>query len=424
MERIGKYQIRATLGYGASSTVYLGYDPFALREVAVKLFHPEVLQDPSRGKLYRYQLLNEASLAGKLLHPHIVHILDAVMNENESYIVMEYVEGGTLEQFSSPENLLPLERLVEIVFKCSRALDYAYRMGVTHRDIKPANILLQQAGGGDIKVSDFGASITSGSDRTQISGVGSPAYMSPEQVRERPLNHQTDIYSLGVVMYRLLAGRAPFSANNHYNLVYQIIHDEPPPPSRFRSDIPPSIDAIVARAMAKRLGARYADWEAFSHDLALAFRDTQPSIKRITFPDSEKFETLRKLAFFAKFNDVEIWEVLRFSHWEEVAPKTVIMKEGATGDFFCILAEGQLKVRKNGRILERLGPGECFGEMAVVGNNRRGADIVAQTRAKIISIGAQALDQASEPCRMHCYLSFLKVISDRLGVANTRLAPV
>jgi len=133
-ERIGKYEIGRKLGEGATSTVYLAHDPFADRDVAVKLIFPEVLKDKEKGRLYRRLLINEASLAGKLMHPHIVQIFDAVVDEEQSYIVMEYVAGGTLEQFSSPDNLLPLERLVEIVFKCALALDSAHRAGVIHRD--------------------------------------------------------------------------------------------------------------------------------------------------------------------------------------------------------------------------------------------------------------------------------------------------
>ncbi|MDO9244650.1 MAG: serine/threonine-protein kinase, partial [Rhodocyclaceae bacterium] len=146
MDKIGgKYEIIRKLGDGATSTVYLAYDPFAEREVAVKLIFPEILADKQRGKLFRHLLLNEASLAGKLAHPHIVQIFDAVVGEDESYIVMEYVPGGTLEQFCTRERLLPIERVVEIIFKCTRALEYATRLGITHRDIQPANLLLAQA---------------------------------------------------------------------------------------------------------------------------------------------------------------------------------------------------------------------------------------------------------------------------------------
>ncbi len=433
MERIGKYRIIKQLGEGATSTVHLAYDDFAQREVAIKVMFPEALKDSERGHAYHRMLVNEASLAGKLMHPHIVQIYDAVVDEALSYIVMEYVRGGTLEQFCSPDQLLPTERLVEIVFKCSRALDYAYRMGITHRDIKPANILLTQAedqdqgaASSDIKISDFGAALTTGNDRTQVAGVGSPAYMSPQQVCESPLDHQTDIYSLGVVMYQLLCGRLPFQAGNNYSMMYQITQVEPPPPSAFRTDIPPSLDAIVGRAMKKRVDLRYATWDEFSHDLALTFRNEQLSATQQGISDSEKFGTLRALRFFSEFSDVEIWEVVRFSKWEVVSPDTVIMKDGEPGDFFCFLCEGKVRVIKRSHTLDLLSPGECFGEMALIGshNRIRGADVVAHTVAKIITIRGESLRQSSESCRMHFYQAFLEVLSIRLGLANIRLASI
>ncbi|MBL8486722.1 MAG: protein kinase [Rhodocyclaceae bacterium] len=431
-ERIGKYLVRGVLGEGATSRVFLGYDPFAQREVAIKLIFPEVLKDRERGRLYRHLLMNEASLAGKLVHPHIVQIYDAVVDDNVSYVVMEYVPGGTLEQFCTPDRLLPVDRVVEIIFKCTRALDYAYRLGITHRDIKPANILLASgdaSGGdasGDIKISDFGAAILNTGDQTQtqVSGVGSPAYMSPQQVREMPLNHQTDIYSLGVVMYQLLAGRLPFQASNNFSMVYQITNTDAPPPSAFRGGIPVSLDSVVARAMQKDLEARYASWDAFAHDLAQAFRNRQLSARRSEFADSEKFETLRGLPFFYDFSDVEIWEVVRFSAWDEVSPDTIIMKDGESGDFFCFVVDGELRVLKRGRLLSVLTAGECFGEMAVIGriHHTRGADVIAQTGARVVTIPGQALRNASDACQMHFYQAFLEVLSARLAQANSRLA--
>ncbi|MDP2826283.1 MAG: serine/threonine-protein kinase [Sulfuritalea sp.] len=431
-ERIGKYEIRSKLGEGATSIVYLGYDPFAKREVAVKAIFPEVLRDKERGKLYRNLLMTEASLAGKLMHPHIVQIFDAVVADDQSYIVMEYVKGGTLEPFCSPSTLLPFDRLVEMIFKCTRALDYAFRAGITHRDIKPANILLVNAGdsderaSGDIKISDFGAAMLSSGEqtRTQVSGVGSPAYMSPQQVRDMTLNHQTDIYSLGVVMYQLLTGRLPFQSTSNYGMIYQICNTDPPPPSTFRADMPVSLDAVVARAMQKEIEARYQSWEEFSHDLAQSFRNKQLLAQRQAFPDSEKFEALRALHFFGEFSDVHLWEVVRFSRWDEVAAGTVIMRDGERGDFFAFLLDGELTVSKSGHALGGLAAGECFGEMAIIrrGEHTRGADVVAQTATRVVTISAQALQHASDACRMHFYQGFLDVIAGRLADANARLA--
>lgn len=433
-DRIGKYEIRGKLGDGATSTVYLGYDEFSAREVAIKVMFPDVLRDKEHGLQYRRLLLTEASLAGKLQHPHIVEIFDAVINDEQSYIVMEYVPGGTLEPFCKPDTLLPIERVVEIIFKCTRALDYANRAGITHRDIKPANILLTgkaennqvTTSGGDIKISDFGAALIGDieNSQTQVFGVGSPAYMSPQQLSDQPLTLQTDIYSLGVVMYQLLTGRLPFEASSNFGMIYQICNTEPPPPTTFRIDIPPGLAAVIKRAMQKDLAVRYQSWREFSHDLAQSFRNTQLSIQSTDFPDSEKFETLRTLVFFTEFSDVELWEVVRFSRWSELAPRTVIMKEGEPGDFFAFLLAGELAVEKNKRTLVTLHPGECFGEMAIIqrGQHTRSANIVALTTARVVTIPALALQHSSDACRMHFYQGFLNVIAQRLDNANQRLA--
>lgn len=425
MEKIGKYELVREIGRGATSTVYLGSDPFTRREVAIKVGFPGILRDPKRGRLYTHLFLNEATLIGKMSHPHIVQTYDAVVDDHLCYIVMEHLAGGTLDTVCAADRLLPVERVVEIIFKCTRALDFAFQLGITHRDIKPANILFVSTdpNQGDIKISDFGAAIIGSPDRTLVLGIGSPAYMSPQQVKDQALDHQTDIYSLGVVMYQLLTGQLPFQARNSYDLIYQIINAEPRRPSTLRNDIPPALDAIVTRAMSKQLADRYASWAEFSQDLAQAFRGRKLFLSSERMADMEKFGKLRSFAFFEDFSDVEIWEVVRFSEWTRVSPGTMIIEDGDSGDCFYFLAEGELKVLKNGMLLDLLTCGECFGEMAVIGKAtpRRGADIVALTDAKLVVISGSALQESSETCRMHFYQSFLAVLSARLASANVRL---
>lgn len=425
-KKLGKYELVSKLAEGATSTVYLGRDPFAQRDVAIKVASPEILRDPEKGKLYTKLFLNEASLIGKLNHPHIVQIHDAVVAEDLCYIVMEYVAGGTLDAHAQPGSLLPVDRVVELVFKCTRALDFAYRLGITHRDIKPANILL--AGNSDIKISDFGAAIIKQASiqRTQVTGIGSPAYMSPQQVQEQHLDHRTDIYSLGVVLHQLLTGELPYTAASNFSMVYQIVHGEPARPSAQRPGLPPVLDEIVGRATAKDLDARYPTWPAFAHDLAQAVRNRQIRTPRSDFPDTEKFATLRALPFFTDFTDVEIWEALRFADWRHVLPGTAIMRDGEPGNFFCFVADGELAVSKNGTRLTTLTAGECFGEMAIIRRHShfRSADVVAESAANIVTIRGEALERASESCRMHFYQAFLDVLATRLALSNQRVAAV
>ncbi|HEX6320409.1 MAG TPA: serine/threonine-protein kinase [Burkholderiales bacterium] len=425
MNRIGKYPVLRRLGQGATSEVWLCNDPFNARDVAVKLAFNDALRHPERGRVYRKLFLTEASLAGKLQHPHICEIYDAVAEENQHYIVMEYVAGGTLEKFCRTDGLLPVDRAVEIAFKCTRALEFAHRLGIIHRDIKPANILY--TGETDVKLTDFGAALIASGDTTQVSAVGSPAYMSPEQVREQPLDHRTDVYSMGVVLYHLLTGRLPFQAVNNFSLIYQITSVEPEPPSAYRPQIPPAVEAIVLRAMQKDPGRRYRHWEQFSQDLADAFRAQRRDTESArAFGDTEKFQTLRALPFFENFSDAELWEVARISTGRRAAAGELLMKEGEPGDFFCILARGQVKVTRKGKLLNLLRAGEPFGEMAYLTrrSQTRGADVTVMDEADIISVPSDGLAQATDGCRHQFDRAFMGILVERLSMANLRLSGV
>jgi serine/threonine protein kinase len=425
LKSIGKYPVLRKLGEGATSEVYQCHDPFNDRDVAVKVAFPETFQDPERGRLYKKLFLTEASLAGKLQHPHICQIYDAVADESLHYIVMEFVDGGTLEKHCRGDNLLPVERAIEIIFKCTRALEFAHRLGVTHRDIKPANIL--HTGETHVKITDFGAALIASGETTQITSIGSPAYMSPEQVKELEVDHRTDIYSIGVVMYHLLTGRLPFQGANNFSLIYQITNAAVQPPSAARPGLPADVDKIVLRAMARERDGRYARWEEFSNELAQVFRaERAVAHKAQEFADSDRFETLRGLAFFRDFSDAELWEVAHISTWRHADAGQSLMKEGEPGDHFCILADGEMKVTKRGKLLGVLHPGECFGEMAYLAHkdNRRGADVTVTAESNVISVPTMKLAQVSEGCRHQFDRAFMTILVARLTAANLRLSGV
>src|SRR3954469_25103188 len=421
MDHVANYPGGRKRGDGATSEVFLCQDPFRGREVAVKRIFPEALRDPVRGRLFRKLFFTEASLAGKLQHPHIAQIYDAGIGEDSGYIVMEFVPGGTMERFCAPENLLPLEEVVDIVFKCTRALAYAHMHGVTHRDIKPGNILYA-ATPTDVRIGDFGLALNVGAETTQITGVGSPAYMSPEQIREEVVDHRTDLYSLGVVMYQLLAGQLPFQATNKFSMIYQITQFDPPPPSSLRRELPPSLDRIVRRAMQKDSGTRYHSADEFADDLLDAVRAGLGRAEEV-FGDADKFAALRSLRFFAAFADAELWEVVALAHWEKAAEGTVLIREGDSGDFFCVVLEGEVRVTKNKKLLSVLGAGECFGEMAYLslGSQTRGATVTASADSRILRIRVGELEQASIPCRSKFDRAFIGILVERLNLANTRL---
>ena len=266
---IGKYPVIRSLGQGATSCVYLAFDMFRSRQVAIKVMQVSLVAGDVERQQAQSAFLTEAALAGKLQHPHIVAIHDAVSEGNENYIVMEYADGGTLEKYCRYDNLLSIDRLVELMFMASLALNHAHQQGVIHCDIKQANLLLCK--NDELKISDFGAAQYVAAAHTLLSGVGSPLYMSPEQIEDRRLNHQTDIYSLGAVMYQLLTGRPPFLGSSRESLLYQILQINPALPSLVRPDLPPELDRIVMRTLAKNREERYAEWREFAAELESLF---------------------------------------------------------------------------------------------------------------------------------------------------------
>jgi serine/threonine protein kinase len=424
MKHVGKYELVKKLGSGATSTVYLALDQFNNQQVALKLFNPASLRNAVNVNAYRKLLLTEASLAGRLSHPHIVKIFDAVLDGESNYMVMEYVEGETLEKYTKVDRLLPFDTVAEIIYKCGNALEYAQQHGVIHRDIKPANILMKREG--DIKIADFGSALIENphvsQQMTQVAGVGSPAYMSPEQIKEEPLTHQTDIYSLGVTLYMLLTGKVPFHADNSYSLLYQIMHNDPPPPRTLRPDIPEKLEAIVQHAMQKDLSQRYQTWGEFTRDLVHFFNCNTEVQANIS--DTEKFDTMRSLHFFQNIGDIELWEVLRISDWREVHKGEYILHEGNQCRTLFILASGELKVMRQGNVLDTLYRGDCFGEMKHFpdSNFLRTTGVVAKTDATLIEINLDVLAKASVECRFQFDDAFLYILLKRLDKANTRIS--
>ena len=419
---IGKYRVIRELGKGATGAVYLAEDTFNHRNVAIKVMFPEVLKDAVDGELYRRMFLNEASLAGKIQHPHIVAIYDAVVEEGMSYIVMEYVEGGTLEKFCRPESLLHIQEIAEIIFKCVRALAFANTEGLIHRDVKPGNILHKS--GTDIKVADFGAALHVVSDRTQVAAVGSPLYMAPEIITGAKATVQSDIYAVGMVMYMLLSGRAPFEASNAASLAYQVVNHEPLPPSSFREGIPAAVEDIVKLAISKDLNLRYQSWEQFGKDLA-AVRESEyvSQQSRVEVSDTAQFSLLKTLAFFRNFPENELWEVLKIRKWRSFPADQVLIKEGDVGDSFFLLVAGTVKVMRGKRLLNVLGVGDCFGEMSYLAkrDGPRSATVTSATDCIVMKVRAEDLNIATVECKRLFDRKFLETLVERLETANQQL---
>lgn len=260
-----RYELKGLIGSGGMADVELAHDRELDRQVAVKLLRSRYATDPA----FQRRFGRETQNASMLSHPNIVAVLDSGATEGRPYIVMEYVPGRSLEDLVAQERLLP-ERAAEIVGDVALALDYAHSRGLVHRDVKPGNILIDPQG--QVKVTDFGiARAVDAQDATQTAAVfGTAAYCAPEQAQGFEVDRRTDVYALGVVLYELLTGRQPFSADTAVALAYQHVSAQPIPPSRLSNDVTPELEAVVLRAMAKDPNQRYASARDLNTDLQRA----------------------------------------------------------------------------------------------------------------------------------------------------------
>ena len=420
---VGKYEVRKLLGKGATGSVYLARDPFAARDVAIKVLDA-MPNDPEEARRQLKFFQNEASLAGKLRHPHIVSIFDAGVEKQDGrdvrYLVMELVEGTSLQPHCDPSGLLPVARTAQIAYKCCKALEYANSVGVVHRDIKPANIMLRP--NFDIKVSDFGAAQLARSDTTQVAGVGSPAYMSPEQIRGgEEIDYRSDMFSLGGVMYHMLTGMRPFVAPTAYGLMEEILGKAPAPPSSLQPGVPAAMDEVVRRALGKSRTDRFESWDEFAQMLEPMLSEEDATVSRLS--DVEEFNAMRRLAFFKRFTDTELWEVVRACRARKVMAGTELIREGVEDDHIYIVAAGLLKVTQKGKLLNAVTPGDCVGEMVYARRHSapRSATVTAVEMSWVMPVRVADIESFSDSCRARFSEAFLAAMAERLAMLGGRL---
>ncbi|MGH8415258.1 MAG: protein kinase domain-containing protein [Gammaproteobacteria bacterium] len=415
--KLGKFVITQELGRGATGTVYLCHDSFLGKDVAIKLYSIDGDATESEARTRRKLFFNEANLVGKMNHPNILPIYDAGEEAGHCYVVMEYVRSAQpLTTFCRGDNLLPVRKVVEIIFKCAKALDYAHRKGLVHRDIKPGNILLTAES--DVRIVDFGVAHMAGNEEGQLKGlVGSPSYMAPEQMRQQPSTVQTDLYSLGVVMYELLTGKRPFYGDNLSRLVHQIIYATPPPVHRLRPDVPVVLENIVYKALEKDAGKRYKTGLELATDLTHAVRTLDKLSEELV--EQERFNILRRLRFFQDFAYPEIYEALHASRWQSYGPGEHIVVEGELDDCFIIIALGDAEVRRADKPIGVLHEGDCFGEAPYLEQGRSLAGIIALTPMSVLRVNSTLIDQVSLQCQLRFHKVFLKTLIERLTRSET-----
>lgn len=416
-QRIGKYLLKNELGRGAASTVYLAYDDFLNADLALKVYHPRDVD--GRDVSASVQFVSEAALAGKLVHPHIVTIVDAVADEQWRYVAMEYVPGGSLLRHTRGETRLPVEEVTQIAFKCCGALEFASRLGVIHRDIKPSNVLLDSDR--EVKLADFGAAFIRGVRTTEEFRLASPSYNAPELIEGHAPSVHSDMFSLGVMLHELLTGQKPFRGTNVEETLQLIVSSEAVPPSSLRPEVSTELDAVVARFLRKSPEDRYANWAEAALDLAKVGR---MSIYDQSIPDSEKFTALRNAALTGDFEDSELWEALRHGHWRRVPPQHVLVREDDAGETLLLIATGGAKVVSRGRLLNVLHAGDCFGEMAYVQGpgSIRSATVQTTTDSIVVEFDRETLGTLSPSSQLKFTNKLLRIMAERLALANARLA--
>jgi eukaryotic-like serine/threonine-protein kinase len=290
IQYLGRYKIIKEIGHGAMGVVYAAKDPLIDRIVAIKTINFQGLS-PDEKKEYEARFYLEARSAGRLSHPNIVTIHDLGESDGITYIAMELLEGRELQELLADGQCLPVKETLNIIIQVATGLAYAHEHGIVHRDVKPSNIMVLK--GNRVKIADFGiARMDSWRLNTQGGSLlGSPLYMSPEQVSSSPIDHRSDIFSVGTMLYRTLTGKMPFSGDNTHAIIYQIVNEEPPIPSSLNPEIPDMLDSIVSKCLSKNPDDRYQNAIELADDLRACH---EMLLRANTAPDQTPVEAISK----------------------------------------------------------------------------------------------------------------------------------
>lgn len=416
--KVGKYEILNEIGTGTTSDVYLSHDSYYGRDVAVKLYHPQSDADSQSAKVARKMFFNEAHIVGKLQHPNILPIFDAGEEGGRYYVVMEHVRGArTLAMYCRPDNLLRIEDVIEIIYKCAKALHYAHGRGLIHRDIKPSNIMLTPEN--DVRIIDFGIALLKDADLSVIQGIaGSPSYMSPEQVQSQELTRASDLYSLGAVMYEMLTGFRPFRAKVLAKLLNNIVFSTPAPIHTLRADVPEELEEIVAKIMHKEPSMRFASGAELAAALTRVYQEITRQ-RHESIDARERVSILRRLSFFHEFSHAEINELLSASEWRDYAAGDEIVREGEIDDRFYVIVSGSCVVESHGISMGSMDAGNCFGESSYVAGIKRMATIRSRDAVTVLSVSSTLLEQLSTECQLRFTRIFLRSLIRRLQGLDT-----
>lgn len=418
--KISRYQVIRELGRGGMGVVYLAHDPFIDRQVAIKTTLTSPPKESLRFEKFQQRFFNEAKAVGKLIHPNIVSLYDAIIEDDLFSLVMEYIDGTTLFKYCRKETLLPIDKAVNIIFQCAKALSFAHENGVIHRDIKPSNIIISSEN--NVKISDFGIAKVEGDANRLWSGSlpSSVYYTSPERFRNEPLTQQSDLFSLGVLMYELLTGTKPFDADTDVGVLFKILNEKPKSLTKSQRKIPEFLQHIILRSLEKDLKDRYQTGLQLASELRSCFDHLRPLDEEMNY--EKKLNILKRVNFFKDFLPAELAEVVKVAKLIKCEPNSIVITEGEIEDCFYIIGTGELLVTKGGKSLAILKQGECFGEMAYLSKTQRTATIKALNKSYLIKFNSSAIENMSIRTQLSFYKGFNSTLIIRLTRAGESLS--
>jgi serine/threonine-protein kinase len=436
-ENIGRYTIEKKLGQGSMGVVYLGYDSMIDRRVAIKSLRLDTTSEIRDKEKTISLFFDEAKIIGKLNHSHITSIYDIGTQDHCPFLVMEYIKGKTIKDIIRSKTSMSVVNILKLMSMIARGLHYAHQRGVLHRDIKPANIMVMK--NLSPKIMDFGIARIMGPSRISNKGdsekgiiLGTPHYMSPEQIRGKAMDQKTDIFSLGVLSYEWISGKKPFRGDNLQEIITDVIKNKPTPLTK-AANVAIEIENIISKAMEKDTDKRYASAEEFSDAIELYLT----SIIQKDEDDEEQGQTgtfsynqirivndLRKnYVFFSDFTEEDLFTIFKMSKKEAFKKGDVIIEEGTSGATMYVILKGTTSVMKmiNGQQVEvsKLGEGECFGEMSIIDRMPRSATIVAKEDSVLIAISEIVLRTSNPKLCLKLYKNLASMVADKLRSRDT-----
>ena len=416
---IDRYTIGRRIGSGTCGVVHQALDNLLGREVAVKLSpigeaHVSTGKVPGAQRAYQTEII----AAGRLTHPNIVTVYDAGQFEDLNYLVMEVVEGKSLKEYGKGKTLLPVHEALRVVAECCIALDYSHRQGILHRDIKPANIML--ADDGVVKLLDFGIAVglrEDGGLKRKGPTLGTPNYMSPEQILGKELGSPSDFYSLATVLFELLTGRQLFKAKKVKDLFRTVVHRPAPRLRQVRSDLPAELSDVLAKALEKKPELRYQTGEEMA-DALRPFIETFGIVAHRPIGQQRLIRRLQRQSFFLPFSDVEIAQLLDHMRMRTFRRHDTLVSSGDVDRRLLILADGVVRVQHDGKFVRLLAEGECMGETGFINGTPEVHDMVALTEVKALELSTDALGELPPKVHLHYYRHISDMLVTRTSMAS------